>query len=139
MPTENIKFGETKIFMQDKNSDLIKELGNCECVGIEEPGDYKLDSLRYFAEVQKELSFTVNVAAEAIIKLKRALGIVKFTRKRFIKLLMGARIQRNDAVKVAEVVHESNLPYSFAIVQAVIKAYEERCKYNERKRICEKK
>lgn len=130
MPTENIKFGETKIFMQDKNGDLIKELGNCECVGIKEPGDDKLDSLRYFAEVQKELSLTVNVAAEAIIKLKKALGIVKFTRKRFIKLLMGARIQRNDAVKVAEVVHKSKLPYSFAIVQAVIKAYEERCKYN---------
>lgn len=135
MPTDNVKFGEGSIYIKDSLNTVIGKLGNCVCIE-DKSGDNELDALdgaRYFAEFiekQKELSLTISVAAENIIKLKRALGIEKITRKRFIKLLMGYKIQRNDAIKIAGVVHKKMVSYSLITVQSIIKTYEERCKCN---------
>lgn len=135
MLTDNVKFGEGAIYIKDSLNTVIGKLGNCVCVE-DKSGDNELDALdgaRYFAEFiekQKELSLTISVAAENIIKLKRALGIEKITRKRFIKLLMGYKIQRNDAIKIAEIVHKKMVSYSLITVQSIIKTYEERCKCN---------
>lgn len=97
-------------------SNVIGELDNCKCIK-EESEDNKFAE---FIESQKELSLTVSVATESIIKFKRALGIKKITRKRFKKLLMGCGMQRNDAEIVADAFRESEIQYTPLAVQKVI-------------------
>ena len=62
----------------------------------------------------------MTISRESSKHLQKMIGIQKIKRKRFIKLLMGCRIQRNDAEKFADVIHKTELGYSPIMVQAVV-------------------
>lgn len=122
MPTDNIKeIMDGDIFMQDQEGNIkkIAEITQFEN-GVTDEKDDAIDAMKYVIEQQKEGTITMTISRESSKHLQKMIGIQKITRKRFIKLLMGCRIQRNDAEKFADVIHKTELGYSPIIVQAVV-------------------
>lgn len=122
MPTDNIKeIMDGDIFMQDQEGNIkkIAEITQFEN-GVTDEKDDAIDAMKYAVEQQKEGTITMTISRESSKHLQKMIGIQKITRKRFIKLLMGCRIQRNDAEKFADVIHKTELGYSPIMVQAVV-------------------
>lgn len=122
MPTDNIKeIMDGDIFMQDQEGSIkkIAEIIQFEN-GVTDEKDDAIDAMKYAVEQQKEGTITMTISRESSKHLQKMIGIQKITRKRFIKLLMGCRIQRNDAEKFADVIHKTELGYSPIMVQAVV-------------------
>lgn len=122
MPIDNIKeIMDGDIFMQDQEGNIkkIAEITQFEN-GVTDEKDDAIDAMKYVIEQQKEGTITMTISRESSKHLQKMIGIQKITRKRFIKLLMGCRIQRNDAEKFADVIHKTELGYSPIIVQAVV-------------------
>lgn len=71
-------------------------------------------------EKEKSKSVSITITRESSIHLQKMLGIERISRKRFIKLLMGCRIQRNDANIFADIVRKNEYGYCPITVQAVI-------------------
>ena len=78
----------------------------------------KQSNLAFTDITSKEI--TINISKESSITMQKMLGINKISKKRFIKLLMGCRIQRNDAIEFARIVKKCGFSYSPIMVQAVI-------------------
>ena len=122
MPTDNIKeIMDGDVFIQDQEGNIkkIAEITQFES-GVTDEKDDAIDAMKYAVEQQKEGTITMTISRESSKHLQKMIGIQKITRKRFIKLLMGCRIQRNDAEKFADVIHKTELGYSPIIVQAVV-------------------
>lgn len=118
MPTENNGIVPGKVFMQTNENEELKEL---QCCKIEaNTMDDKADATRYAVEgMQRSSSITVTISRESSMYLQKMLGIQRITRKRFIKLLMGCGIQRNDAEVIAEAFHENRIQFTPLAVQRV--------------------
>lgn len=71
-------------------------------------------------ESENANSITLTISRESSRSLQKMFGIEKVKRKRFIKLLMGCRIQRNEAEQLANMIHKSKLDYSPIVVQAIL-------------------
>lgn len=123
MPTDNVKrIMDRDIFMQDQEGNIKKigEVTQFENVVIDERDD-AVDALRYAVENRKTTgTLTLTITKDSSRGLQKMLGIERISRKRFTKLLMGCRIQRNDAEKFADIVKKSELGYSPLMVQAII-------------------
>lgn len=121
MPTESNEINPGKLMYKDQEGN-IKELSSYEFKGEEQ--DDEIDALRYAVKLQKEMQEENNFTRIFPIKTSRSiqklLGIEKITRKRFIKLLMAFRIQRNEAEQLAYAISKSNLYYSPVVVQAIL-------------------
>lgn len=120
MPTENKGLELGKVFFKSKESDELKELACYETK--ENTMDDAADATEYAIKTmeQRTDSITVTISRESSRYLQKMIGIQRITRKRFIKLLMSCRIQRNDATIIAEIVHNSKVDYSPITVQAII-------------------
>lgn len=114
MPTESKEINPGKLMYKDQEGN-IKELSAYEFK--EEKEDDEIDALRYFI---KEGNFAKIFPIKTSRSLQKLLGIEKITRKRFIKLLMAFRIQRNEAEQIANAINKSNLYYSPVVVQAIL-------------------
>lgn len=123
MPTDEVKklIVDGDIFMQDKDGEISKiaEIQNFESVQ-ENNQDDAADAVRYAIEKEKSKSVSITITRESSIHLQKMLGIERISRKRFIKLLMGCRIQRNEAEIVANAFKESEINYTPLAVQKVI-------------------
>lgn len=121
MPTDNIKnIIDGDIYMQDEDGKMnkIAEIQSCE--SVQNNQDDAADAVRYAVEKEKTNSVSVTITRESSIHLQKMLGIERISRKRFIKLLMGCRIQRNDANIFADIVGKNEYGYCPITVQAVI-------------------
>ncbi len=99
MPTEDIKQELGKTFIKNKDGE-IQELKGCisvKCLNND-------DNVYVNDEKGATGSFEIKVTKASITKLKKALGINTIKRKRFIKLLMGQKIQRNAAIAITNIV-----------------------------------
>lgn len=123
MPTDKVKgIMEGDIFMQDQDGNINKigEITQFENNAADESND-AIDALRYAVESQKTTgTVTLTISKESSRSLQKMFGIEKVKRKRFIKLLMGCRIQRNEAEQLANMIHKSKLDYSPIVVQAIL-------------------
>lgn len=123
MPTDEIGklIVDGDIFIQDKDGQInkIAEIQNFESVQ-ENNQDNAADAVRYAIEKEKSKSVSITITRESSIHLQKMLGIERISRKRFIKLLMGCRIQRNEAEIVANAFKESEINYTPLAVQKVI-------------------
>ncbi len=123
MPTDEIGklIVDGDIFIQDKDGQInkIAEIQNFESVQ-ENNQDDAADAVRYAIEKEKSKSVSITITRESSIHLQKMLGIERISRKRFIKLLMGCRIQRNEAEIVANAFKESEINYTPLAVQKVI-------------------
>lgn len=123
MSTDEVKklIVDGDIFMQDKDGEISKiaEIQNLESVQ-ENNQDDAADAVRYAIEKEKSKSVSITITRESSIHLQKMLGIERISRKRFIKLLMGCIIQRNDANIFADIVGKNEYGYCPIMVQAVI-------------------
>lgn len=125
MPIENIKFGEVKVFYRSNEDDELKELEEIKelkAESIEVCNDDVADAIRYYAKTvtNKGYSAELTLSKEASQKLLKAIGENRITRKRFIKLLMGYGIQRNNAQNIAEFIHIQGWKYTPNMVKIII-------------------
>lgn len=121
MPTDNIKnIMDGDIYIQDEEGKMnkIAEIQSCE--SVQNNQDDAADAVRYAVEKEKTNSVSVTITRESSIHLQKMLGIQRISRKRFIKLLMGCRLQRNDANIFADLVRKNEYGYCPIMVQAVI-------------------
>lgn len=121
MPTDNVKeIMDGDIFIQDKegNMNKIAEIAQFENITTDEKDD-AADAMRYYAEsMQSGVTFTMDKALAR--RLHKRVGLETITRKRFKKLLMGCRIQRNDAEVIAKQFCDEQLPYTPLAVQTIL-------------------
>lgn len=125
MLTENRNLISKQLFFEDR-------LGNIQKLGELQQFEYKTDeiddaadAIRYAVEDQLKTqedtgTVTFTMTKEASKQMQKMLGVQRITRKRFIKLLMGCGIQRNNAQKLAKMVHYEYKRYSPVLVQMVI-------------------
>lgn len=125
MPTENNNLIPGELFFEDRFGNIqklgkIEELQQYESKTDEK--DDAVDALRYAVENTKGYTGTATytMTKEASIQMQKMLGVQRITRKRFIKLLMGCGLQRNDAQNLAKMVHYEYKRYSPILVQMVI-------------------
>lgn len=125
MPTENNNLMPGELFFEDRFGNIqklgkIEELQQYESKTDEK--DDAVDALRYAVENTKGYTGTATytMTKEASIQMQKMLGVQRITRKRFIKLLMGCGLQRNDAQNLAKMVHYEYKRYSPILVQMVI-------------------
>ena len=118
MSTDEVKklIVDGDIFMQDKDGEISKiaEIQNLESVQ-ENNQDDAADAVRYAIEKEKSKSVSITITRESSIHLQKMLGIERISRKRFIKLLMGCRIQRNDAADAVRYAIEKEKSKSVSI------------------------
>lgn len=121
MPTDNVKeIMDGDIFIQDKegNMNKIAEIAQFENITTDEKDD-AADAMRYYAEsMQSGVTFTMDKASAR--RLHKRVGLETITRKRFKKLLMGCRIQRNEAEIIANEFCKNNIQYTPLAVQRVV-------------------
>lgn len=119
MPTESNEINPGKLLYKDQEG-IIKELCNYECK--EENSDYAVDAIRYAFEGMTEgrMSMSLDISKESTRKILKIYGLERITRKRFKKLLMGCRIQRNDAEVIAKQFCDEQLPYTPLAVQTIL-------------------
>ena len=119
MPTEDIKPEDEKTFVKTADSKW-KEIKGAKCIKVTSvDNDDAIDSMKYI-DNKKEETITFNISRESSIKMQKMIGINKISRKRFIKLLMGCRIQRNDATKFADIVRKTEFCYCPLMVQVIV-------------------
>lgn len=123
MPKDKVKklIVDGDIFMQNKDGglDKIAEIQSFESMQ-ENNQDDAADAVRYAIEKEKSKSVSITITRESSIHLQKMLGIERISRKRFIKLLMGCGMQRNDAEIIAQVFREENMNYTPLAVQEII-------------------
>lgn len=119
MPTESNEFGPGKLLYKDQEG-IIKELCSYECK--EENSDDAVDAMEYAVKgmTDGEISMSLDISKESTRKILKMYGLERITRKRFIKLLMGCRIQRNDAEVIAKQFCDEQIPYTPLAVQQII-------------------
>ena len=84
-----------------------------------ENNDDALDAMKYAIETMKEGTINITISKE-LSTMQKMIGINKISRKRFIKLLMGCRIQKNDATKFADIVRNMGFGYCPLMVQTIL-------------------
>lgn len=123
MPKDKVKklIVDGDIFMQNKDGglDKIAEIQSFESMQ-ENNQDDAADAVRYALEKEKSKSVSITITRESSIHLQKMLGIERISRKRFIKLLMGCGMQRNDAEIIAQAFREENMNYTPLAVQEII-------------------
>lgn len=123
MPKDKVKklIVDGDIFMQNKDGglDKIAEIQSFESMQ-ENNQDDAADAARYAIEKEKSKSVSITITRESSIHLQKMLGIERISRKRFIKLLMGCGMQRNDAEIIAQAFREENMNYTPLAVQEII-------------------
>lgn len=123
MPKDKVKklIVDGDIFMQNKDGglDKIAEIQSFESMQ-ENNQDDAADAVRYAIEKEKSKSVSITITRESSIHLQKMLGIERISRKRFIKLLMGCGMQRNDAKIIAQAFREENMNYTPLAVQEII-------------------
>lgn len=123
MPKDKVKklIVDGDIFMQNKDGglDKIAEIQSFESMQ-ENNQDDAADAVRYAIEKEKSKSVSITITRESSIHLQKMLGIERISRKRFIKLLMGCGMQRNDAEIIAQAFREENMNYTPLAVQEII-------------------
>lgn len=122
MPTDEIGklIVDGDIFIQDKDGQINKIAEMQSFASMQENNNDAVDAVRYAIEKEKSKSVSITITRESSIHLQKMLGIERISRKRFIKLLMGCRIQRNDANIFADIVGKNEYGYCPIMVQAVI-------------------
>lgn len=122
MPTDEIGklIVDGDIFIQDKDGQINKIAEMQSSASMQENNNDAVDAVRYAIEKEKSKSVSITITRESSIHLQKMLGIERISRKRFIKLLMGCRIQRNDANIFADIVRKNEYGYCPIMVQAVI-------------------
>ena len=120
MPTEDMKERLPRTAFFKDQEENIKELASYE--SKQGNNDDAVDALKYAVEKQAKNvnSLEITLSRESSRRFQKMLGIEIISRKRFIKLLMGCRIQRNEAVELAKCVHRSNMSYSPIIIQVIL-------------------
>ena len=123
MPKDKVKklIVDGDIFMQNKDGglDKIAEIQIFESMQ-ENNQDDAAYAVRYAIEKEKSKSVSITITRESSIHLQKMLGIERISRKRFIKLLMGCGMQRNDAEIIAQAFREENMNYTPLAVQEII-------------------
>lgn len=125
MPTENNNLIPGEVFFEDLTG-RIQKLGELQQFESKtDERDDAADAIRYAVDNQLNAqgytgTATFTITKEASIQMQKMLGVQKISRKRFIKLLMGCGIQRNDAQNLAKMVHYEYKRYSPVLVQMVI-------------------
>lgn len=119
MPTESKEINPGKLLYKDREG-IIKEL--CSYEFKEENSDDAVDAMEYAIKGMTggEISMSLDISKESIRKILKMYGLERITRKRFKKLLMGCRIQRNDAEVIAKQFCDEQLPYTPLAVQTII-------------------
>lgn len=122
MPTDEIGklIVDGDIFIQDKDGQINKIAEMQSFASMQENNNDAVDAVRYAIEKEKSKSVSITITRESSIHLQKMLGIERISRKRFIKLLMGCRIQRNDAEIIAQAFREENVNYTPLAVQEII-------------------
>lgn len=84
--------------------------------------DDAIDAMRYPVKgmTSGEISMTIELLKERVRQILKMNGLNRITRKRFKKLLMGCRMQRNDAEIVARTFQDSKIKYTPLAVWKVI-------------------
>lgn len=120
MPTEDVKSEPGKAFIKTEDGEMheLKEISKVEVAS--ENNDDAIDAMEYATDTMKERTLNITISIESSIQMQKMLGINRISRKRFIKLLMGCRIQKNDAAKFADIVRKTELSYCPLMVQATV-------------------
>ena len=119
---EDNKINLGSVFIKNEDG-TIQELKGITSIKAENEKEnnelnYIKDAVKGADITSKEI--TINISKESSITMQKMLGINKISKKRFIKLLMGCRIQRNDAIEFARIVKKCGFSFSPIMVQAVI-------------------
>lgn len=117
MPTEDVKKEQEKIFIKNKDGE-IQELKGCtsvKCECLNNDNDMYVND-----EIDTTYSFELKTTKESVKTLKKMLGINTITCKRFKKLLMGQKIQRNDAIAITNIVLSKEGCYREYKIQQII-------------------
>lgn len=119
MPTEGKEINPGKLLYKDREG-IVKEL--CSYEFKEENSDDAVDAMEYAIKGMTggEISMSLDISKESIRKILKMYGLERITRKRFKKLLMGCRIQRNDAEVIAKQFCDEQLPYTPLAVQTIL-------------------
>ena len=134
MPTEDTMQETRKVFIKTADGEMQELKGFSEVEITSENNDDKIDAMKYTDDIMQGGTLNVTISRESSIKMQKMMGINKITRKRFIKLLMGCGVQRNDAVIFADIVRKTEFSYCPLMVQATVKwcisQMEEQCSDN---------
>ena len=119
MPTESKELGPGKLLYKDQEG-IVRELCSYECK--EENNDDVVDAMEYAVKsmTDGEMSMSLGISKESTRKILKMYGLERITRKRFKKLLMGCRLQRNDAEVIVEQFCDEQIPYTPLAVQQII-------------------
>lgn len=119
MQTEGKEINPGKLLYKDREG-IVKEL--CSYEFKEENSDDAVDAMEYAIKGMTggEISMSLDISKESIRKILKMYGLERITRKRFKKLLMGCRIQRNDAEVIAKQFCDEQLPYTPLAVQTIL-------------------
>ncbi len=120
MSPEDVKLEPEKVFIKTADGEM-QELKGISKIEVESKNnDDAVDAMRYAVDTMKEETLNITISRESLIQMQKMIGINKISRKRFIKLLMGCRIQRNDAAKFADIVRKTEFSYCPLMAQATV-------------------
>lgn len=115
MPTENSEVVPGKVFVKTKEDGEPKELKAIDINTVDSEEKYEdIEPSEFTGQC------TVTFDVKQTGKMKKMLGIERITRKRFKKLLMGCRIQRNEAEIIANEFCKNKIQYTPLAVQRVV-------------------
>ena len=122
MPTENSELVPGKVFVQTNENEGPKELKAIDISVVESSEDDVIDAMKYGVECMTsgEMSMTIEIPQEKVRQILKMNGLERITRKRFKKLLMGCRIQRNEAEIIANEFCKNKIQYTPLAVQKVV-------------------
>lgn len=122
MPPENSEVIPEKVFVQTNEDEEPKELKAIDISVAKSNEDGAVDSARYFLEGLSNtgVSVPITIPKEKFRQILKMHGLERITRKRFKKLLMGCRIQRNEAEIIANEFCKNKIQYTPLAVQKVI-------------------
>lgn len=122
MPTENSELVPGKLFIKTKEDEEPKELKAIDISVAESNEDDAIDAMKYGVEgmTSGKISMTIEIPEEKVKQILKMYGLNKITRKRFKKLLMGCRIQRNEAEIIANEFCKNKIQYTPLAVQKVV-------------------
>lgn len=122
MPPENSEVIPGKVFVQTEEDEEPKELKVIDISAIESNEDDAIDAMKYGVEgmTSGKISMTIEIPEEKVKQILKMHGLNKITRKRFKKLLMGCRIQRNEAEIIANEFCKNKIQYTPLAVQKVV-------------------
>lgn len=122
MPTENSEVVPGKVFVQTNENEGPKELKAIDISVVESSEDDVIDAMKYGVECMTsgEISMTIEIPQEKVRQILKMNGLERITRKRFKKLLMGCRIQRNEAEIIANEFCKNKIQYTPLAVQKVV-------------------